>query len=390
MILSPAVPHTKARAGAFVGIALLSVIMAAEGQSPTNTPVSARSAQRSSSTIIRAALGSVVSITVFDSTGTPLGQGSGFLVDSKGTLVTNYHVIKYASSAMAKSANGAFYKVKGVLASDPDNDLAVLRLDGIGFTYLALGNSDTAQVGDRVIAIGSPLGLEASVSDGLVSAIRILDSAPVIQTTAAISPGSSGGALLNTKGEVIGVTTFNVTGGQNLNFAVPAKCIKPLLSAQTIRPFAPIPSPPRQSLETQAKTEPRPEETPQATVPESLPREWIMVEDGNPVTVRLEGDHLYVREEFQGDGSYSKRMEDNCETKRQGNTFVGKCHRRIWLNWLSAFGDNICSVERDEFITSVTAHRIEGESQTLRPPSDQKTCPAPGASNTKFAYIPRY
>jgi hypothetical protein len=78
-------------------------------------------------------------VTVFDSSETPLGQGSGFLIDSQGTLGTNYHVVKYASSAIAKSANGAFYKVKGVLAVDVTNDLAVLRLDGSGFTYLTLG-----------------------------------------------------------------------------------------------------------------------------------------------------------------------------------------------------------------------------------------------------------
>lgn len=385
MILSPAILRAQVKAGAFVGIAVLCLIVAAEGQSPTKQPVAARSARRSSSTIIRAAIGSVLSITVFDSAGTAFAQGSGFLVDSRGTLVTNYHVIRYASSAGAKSANGAFYKVKGVLAVDPDNDLAVLRLDGIGFTYLKLGDSDTALVGDKVIAIGSPLGLEASVSDGVVSAIRTLDSAPVIQTTAAISPGSSGGALLNVEGEVIGVTTFNVTGGQNLNFAVPSKYIKPLLATQTIMPFAPIQPPP----DSQPKTEPRHEETEKTAIPETLPREWITVQDGNPVTIRLEGDYLYVQEEFEGDGNYSKRMEDNCETKRQGNTFVGKCRRRIWLNWLSAFGDNICSVERDEFIASVTARRIEGESQTLGSPSDQKSCPVPGASNAKFAYIPR-
>lgn len=221
-----------------------------------------------------------------------------------------------------------------------------------------------------------------------MSAIRTLESSPVIQTTAAISPGSSGGALLNTKGEVIGVTTFHITRGQNLNFAVPSKLIRPLLSSQTVMPFAPLPIPAGESAT--AQTKPSTKETEQAVLPVSLPMEWMTVKDGNPVTIRFDGDYLYVQAEFQGDGGYSKRIEENCETKRQGSTFVGKCHRKIWLNWLSAFGDNICSVDRDEFITSVTAHRIEGESQTLNPPADLKTCPALGTGKESFAYIPRY
>jgi hypothetical protein len=190
--------------------------------------------------------------------------------------------------------------------------------------------------------------------------------------------------LLNTKGEVIGVTTFNVKGGQNLNFAVPAKYIKPLLLSRTILPFAPKQIPPEPA------TEALPKEVEESTLPKSLPTEWKAVENGTPVTVRLEGDYLNEHSEFDGDGSYSRRVEDNCETKLQGKTFVGKCHRRIWLNWGSAFGDNVCSVEMDEIITSVTPRRIEGEGQTLEPPSHPSKCPTPGASREKFAYIPKH
>jgi Trypsin-like peptidase domain len=338
----------------------------------------------SSATTIRDELTSVVSITVFDSKGTPLGQGSGFLLDSKGTLVTNYHVIEYASGAIAKSANGAFYKVRGVLALDSSNDLAILQLDGNGFTHLRLGDSDKTEVGDKVIAIGSPLGLEASVSDGVISALRTFDAAPVIQTTAAISPGSGGGALLNTKGEVIGVTTFNVRGGQNLNFAVPAKYIKPLLLSQTVLPFAPKQLPP------ETATEAAPKEVEKAAIPRDLPTNWIAVDSGTPVTVRFEGDYLYEHTKFEGDGRYIKKVEDNCETKRQGNQWVGKCHMKIWLTWGSALGDNICSLETDEIITSVTPRRIEGEGQTLDAPSHPSECPIPGVGKQKFAYIPKY
>lgn len=156
------IPSHTSNMRVLVAIAALFVALFGDAQSPSKPHVSGRS-QQSSTAIIKKALNSVMLVTVFDSSETPLGQGSGFLVDSQGTLVTNYHVIKYASSAIAKSANGAFYKVNGVLAVDATNDLAVLSLDGSGFTFLKLGDSDAEQVGDKVIAIGSPLGLEASV-----------------------------------------------------------------------------------------------------------------------------------------------------------------------------------------------------------------------------------
>ena len=148
------------RASVLVGIMVVCAGITVEAQRGT-TP---HTAKRPSATTIRDALTSVMSITVFDSTGTPLGQGSGFLVDSKGTFVTNYHVVEYASGAIAKSANGAFYKVRGVLALDSNNDLAVLQLDGNGFAYLKLGDSDRTEVGEKVIAIGSPLGALSRLS----------------------------------------------------------------------------------------------------------------------------------------------------------------------------------------------------------------------------------
>lgn len=372
------------RASVLVGIMVVCAGITVEAQRGT-TP---HTAKRPSATTIRDALTSVMSITVFDSTGTPLGQGSGFLVDSKGTFVTNYHVVEYASGAIAKSANGAFYKVWGVLALDSNNDLAVLQLDGNGFAYLKLGDSDRTEVGEKVIAIGSPLGLESSVSDGVVSALRTFDAAPVIQTTAAISPGSSGGVLLNTKGEVIGVTTFNVKGGQNLNFAVPAKYIKPLLLSQTVLPFAPKQLP--RETATEPSSESASKEAEEATLPKDLPRDWIEVKSGNPVTVRLEGDYLYEQLKFEGDGKYIKKVEENCETKRQGTQWVGQCHVKLWLMWGSAIVDNICLLEGNEIITSVTPRRIEGESQKPDLPSDPKECPTSGTGKERFAYIPRY
>src|SRR5215831_16875863 len=176
----------------------------------------------------------VVSVLVQGIPGAPDVQGSGFFVDSHGTLVTNHHVVEEASSALVKTSDGAYYPVEGVLADDAEHDLAVLKVKGRNFALLLLGDSSKVRLGDRVIAIGSPLGLESTVSDGIVSGLREEGDSEVVQTTAPISPGSSGGVLLNSRGEVIGVTTFFSREGQNLNFAIPSNNIRPLLMSSFV------------------------------------------------------------------------------------------------------------------------------------------------------------
>jgi hypothetical protein len=123
-------------------------------------------------------------------------------------------------------------------------DIAVLKASGSDFPTVALGDSDKVQVGEEVVSIGSPLSLEATVSNGIISSIRELkdENQRLFQTTAPISPGSSGGALLNMGGELIGITTAEMVGGQNLNFAVPINVVKPLLSGSSPRKLADKPN----------------------------------------------------------------------------------------------------------------------------------------------------
>ena len=175
----------------------------------------------------------VVSIITSDKDGKPVAQGTGFLVSTDGRIVTNYHVIKGASSAIVKLPDGAFYDVDGVVAFDKTRDLAVIKAHGQNFRVVTLGNSDRVQVGEEIVAIGSPLSLESTVSNGIVSGIRTIkeEGGKFLQITAPISPGSSGGPLFNMAGEVVGVTTLYLKGGENLNFAVPINDAKPLLSA---------------------------------------------------------------------------------------------------------------------------------------------------------------
>ncbi len=175
--------------------------------------------------------------------------GSGFVVDKAGHIVTNYHVIEGAKQVRVSFSNGASMKAT-VQGSDPSSDLAVLKIDASSraLTPLPLGNSDAMEVGDPVVAIGNPFGLDRTVTAGIVSAIQRAITAPngytidhVIQTDAAINHGNSGGPLLNRRGEVIGVNSQIETGdngasGGNVGvgFAIPSNTVKTVV-AQLIR-----------------------------------------------------------------------------------------------------------------------------------------------------------
>ncbi|MBM3120950.1 MAG: PDZ domain-containing protein [Chloroflexi bacterium] len=179
----------------------------------------------------------------------PVGQGTGFVIDSEGHIVTNQHVVAGAEEIEIDFPSGLRAWAE-VLGTDLDSDLAVLKVDvpADHLVPLPLGDSDQVQVGERVIAIGNPFGLSGSMTSGIVSAIgRTLDSeraAPggqpfssgdIIQTDAAINPGNSGGPLLNLRGEVIGVNrairteSFTVSGdaaSSGIGFAIPINIIK--------------------------------------------------------------------------------------------------------------------------------------------------------------------
>jgi S1-C subfamily serine protease len=188
---------------------------------------------------------SVVSIIMSDNNGKPVGQGSGFFVSKDGLIVTNYHVIAEGSSAVAKLPDGAFYVIDGVLSFDKVRDVAVIKANGKNFQVLALGDSDRVQVGEEVVAIGNPLSLESTVSNGIVSAIRTVEEqgGKFLQVTAPISPGSSGGPLFNMAGEVVGITTMHIRGGENLNFAIPLNDAKHLLASSSTK-LSPLPNQP--------------------------------------------------------------------------------------------------------------------------------------------------
>jgi serine protease Do len=151
--------------------------------------------------------------------------GSGFVFDSDGYIVTNNHVVENADEITVKLADEREFDAK-VIGRDPNTDVALIKIDGAkGLTPLKLGNSDKVEVGSWVVAVGSPFGLEQTVTAGIVSAKgRVIGAGPYddfIQTDASINPGNSGGPLLNLAGEVVGINTAIVARGQGIGFAIP-------------------------------------------------------------------------------------------------------------------------------------------------------------------------
>src|SRR5271157_223843 len=221
-------------------IAVVLLLLAA--MSAQNAPSANKGLHLDIPAISRKANGSVVSIVMSDKDGHPISQGSGFVVSKNGRVVTNYHVIKNGSSAVIKLPDGSFFTVDGVLAFDKDRDIAIIKAHGNNFRTVALGDSDQLRVGEEVVAIGSPLSLESTVSNGIVSGIRREEEGAgrkLVQITAPISHGSSGGPLFNMAGEVVGITSSALIGGENLNFAVPINDAKARLvgSLSNVRPF---------------------------------------------------------------------------------------------------------------------------------------------------------
>ena len=168
---------------------------------------------------------------------TPSGLGSGFIINEDGFLMTNFHVIEgetQISVEVYHQKDGELtrksYKNVRIIAMNKFEDLALLKIedrDMPKFKYIAMGSADALSVGERVFAIGSPLGLERTVTEGILSTkTRQLGGELYLQTTAQINPGNSGGPLFNMAGEVIGVTNMKITFGEGLGFAIPAESVK--------------------------------------------------------------------------------------------------------------------------------------------------------------------
>ena len=185
---------------------------------------------QTSQQVAKKALTSTVLLVIEDANGQPLSLGSGFFV-SNGQVATNLHVVEGAAKGYAKLVNEKTkYDIEGITAVDAERDLVILKISALGVQELFLEDSDTVQVGEPVYVAGNPRGLEGTFSEGIISSIRKVGTDKLLQLTAPISPGSSGGPVLNSKGEVIGVSIATFRGGQNLNFAIPSNYLKALVA----------------------------------------------------------------------------------------------------------------------------------------------------------------
>lgn len=180
--------------------------------------------------LVRRIKPSAVAIETFDARGEKLARGSGFFVEAD-RIVTNRHVLENAHRAEVHSSTGAVFQVKGVLAVDPEGDIALLKIEVPATSQIRPLPLDktSPQEGESIVVIGNPLGLEGSVTNGIVSAVRDIPTfGRIIQITAPISSGSSGSPVVNMQGQVIGIATLQITGGQSVNFAIPSERISQL------------------------------------------------------------------------------------------------------------------------------------------------------------------
>lgn len=189
---------------------------------------------------------SVVRLSVRDASGKELGSGTGFFVSNDGRIVTNFHVAVNGVTITAMNSEGREIKILGALVWSAESDIAILQAEPGEYPALEVGDSDAIRSGDEVFVIGSPLGLEGTLSAGIVAAIRekgVRDEGPKsnrpakgltteawgIQITAPISPGSSGSPILDANGKVIAVAVGNRAHGQNLNFGIPSAIVTQML-----------------------------------------------------------------------------------------------------------------------------------------------------------------
>jgi V8-like Glu-specific endopeptidase len=314
--------------------------------------------------VVKKCSDAVVLIFVSDS-GKETGLGSGFIISPDGKIVTNYHVIKDAQKALVKLTNGAFFPVESVLVSDSVEDLAVIKVAGRNLPTLKIADSDAVQVGERVVAIGSPLGLESTVSDGIVSALRKEGSASWIQTTAPVSPGNSGGPLLRLDGSVVGVITWGLKLGQNLNFAASSNEVSALVD----RPSNAKP------LNVGEK---------EHTLPSG--NIWSSLASGKDYRVRLDGDYIYT-EWTNIPSAWGASAFGRGELKKSGTTWAGHgrnrfpCQYGVRINWIT--------VDIETEITSVTGTRIEGRAKNYSGFNCRTGKPKGEPTWTSFTWIPK-
>jgi hypothetical protein len=296
-------------------------------------------------------------------------QGSGLIVSPDGKIATNLHVIRDLKTAGVQLASGEIFDAVSVLAFDERKDLAILKIAGFDLPTIELGNSNDVKTGERVVAIGSPLGLQGTVTVGVVSAIRddpFGSGARVIQTDASVNPGNSGGPLLNDRGQAIGVVTFNVKkGGQGegLNFAMPMNYVRGMLDDL---------QKPMSLDELRANLS-----FVKIDVFKSSPGYaalWRSLSTGKVIKLRFDGEFAYAETVLTEE---ERKVEfDSYELKKDKDGYKGSirfgstCVYPAPLLTMEGMRRNRCQFEGQIEFTSVTPSRIEG--RVFGPPANAR------------------
>jgi hypothetical protein len=209
--------------------AAMSAIAARMANADYRQPLTLTAKTLSSTEIAAKCMPAVFYIEAYDKQDEYLRSGSGFFISSSGMAVTNYHIMNGASYAKIWTKENKMYEVSGMYDYSKTNDLTIIQIKGDNFPYLTLGSSDAVSSGSTIYAISYPLGIDETVTQGIISnANHVVNNKTYIMITASISPGSSGGALIDTNGNVIGVTSGYYKDAQNLNVAVPINLLSSL------------------------------------------------------------------------------------------------------------------------------------------------------------------
>jgi S1-C subfamily serine protease len=188
--------------------------------------------------LYKSALPSIMTLTVTKADGKEF-QGPAFMLTDSGIAATAWHLVDGANSASVRFSDGEEFEVSGLIDKDEKRDLALIRVKSFGRPELKTSKS-SPEVGSRAFVIGAPRGLEFTISEGLVSQIQQIEGMKQYQFSSPASPGNSGGPLLNESGEVIGVVSWQLTNGQNLNFAIPSSYLLGLDKSLPTTPWAAV------------------------------------------------------------------------------------------------------------------------------------------------------
>lgn len=329
---------------------------------------------------------SVVLVTGLTEEGRVLG--SGFVVSSDGKIVTNLHLIKSLRSGGVQLATGEKFDSFSVVAVDERKDIAIIKIAGFDLPTANLGNSNAVQLGEPVLTMGSPLGLQGSVTTGVVSSIRddpFGGGFNMIQTDASVNPGNSGGPLVNKKGDVVGVIRYKIGGTENLNFAVPINYVRGLLDG----PLTAM------SLdELRAKLA---NKTDVFQKGEAFPPRWKSLATGTIKIIRRDGDRIYI-ETVLPDVAKQAGCFSLADLHQQADTYLGtnkfSCvckYQKFKLGMGYQVLANRYSGEEPLEITKISSTRSEGTART-RPQGTKFDCEKGTYSNPTvpqpFVWIP--